>query len=1282
MYMLLNNITIGKILGIKGGSLEDLQQYAQTKGICLPSNLDYCLSRTEQNAIAPTLAYRQETSYNFRAGIKTCLGLTQDEKTIVKTANVNAKNVHSKNKEKKSNRFIGVIKFFDKNKDFGFIASNNCNMPTIKYNQNFYVNSFSFVEAEAMKEGTIVVFQIEKQANGKKKAINIRKISQSDEDIKLALSYYGDHEYVEYKDGKKINLYTHLYKPLKLVAEKVQNIIERDTKRSPENTIKHFRFFVEHYKIVKNLKQRFIFDRQFYTEEKCIWEKILSIFSYEEQLAALKLYPSIVKYFNEEKLIQQWIKEFLTDKCTLSDLQILTDSFDFIPQKCVESAKKQIEILSDKRIKELYRELSKRSDIYEEDFSSYVDVELSVLGVTDNREKQLIIEKLCSYLKFSDKSYDKEKELCIASNKENRFNQKLNNFIVQPANKYARDEFFKYLKNLSNEELQGFHKDKIKEKVSMLLDRYINERSYYDATYVIKQLQKYNYEFLTSYITKLYPLIKVYLSEILRKNIDSAYVLEHNFFSSYISLTSIYGKEDCLTLKRHLVSILIETKSIDVLSLASDLSHEWLSIDDALLLAKQQILTWNYNQLREFVSDEPKLFNDDIRFANIVIEKSCQLIERIPLSLCFDRTPFDDIQNKTYLHRFPERENCSFLNNLKKFIPKDQQNSLWNNYVKSRDFDDLITMFENEVIVSLPESVIEKIINSIDLNSVYANDSRWYYKPVLQNKTYEKILKTTSADIFSMISKRILTLDVSRDNISLVVLLTELMSINKPNSGNYQILKNWEQHFCLQLTDFKNTISSSSPNLSAILWAVYFRTATSMTALSDIFAFLPPYVQIRCVKKLFQLIAQRRIKHSAESLYNLITKGGNRICLPLEVTFAYLKSREKNPLNTLDNRIMLKLLNDREDHAEWIGIRQLVTECYGRWLPVELADDSSNWKRNKYINGIIYKEQNKILKVFVPNRMIDQYGSLTDYNNKYFNQIKELINITYTNGEYQSERTPQGVSYYFDEKYELELFAIARSFNLEYKGLGNELDFEKKEDEADVFCECRLANKVDNSFGLSFYWCGNKPCFRTPIRYMLDDEWEHYTILDFMRILQIPTDYCNKSGKITKFGHYIILSSYLKYFRKFYEHLKCRKCGNLMKPTSGITNFTTHAVNQFSCINKQCESCGKVVYLNHCFNKQKCNATIDSRDSKTCPNNQYICPECGACCSTEIFRLRINNLNMTGGYISPGIINFVQNNLGHWEKKHFFCYKCGKQMELQSDGYYICKECDTKYKSY
>ena len=31
--------------------------------------------------------------------------------------------------------FIGAVKFFDAAKDFGFIASNNCNMPSPKYNQ-------------------------------------------------------------------------------------------------------------------------------------------------------------------------------------------------------------------------------------------------------------------------------------------------------------------------------------------------------------------------------------------------------------------------------------------------------------------------------------------------------------------------------------------------------------------------------------------------------------------------------------------------------------------------------------------------------------------------------------------------------------------------------------------------------------------------------------------------------------------------------------------------------------------------------------------------------------------------------------------------------------------------------------------------------------------------------------------------------------------------------------------------------------------------------------------
>ncbi len=35
--------------------------------------------------------------------------------------------------------FIGAVKFFDETKGFGFIASNNCNMDSSEYYQDFYI---------------------------------------------------------------------------------------------------------------------------------------------------------------------------------------------------------------------------------------------------------------------------------------------------------------------------------------------------------------------------------------------------------------------------------------------------------------------------------------------------------------------------------------------------------------------------------------------------------------------------------------------------------------------------------------------------------------------------------------------------------------------------------------------------------------------------------------------------------------------------------------------------------------------------------------------------------------------------------------------------------------------------------------------------------------------------------------------------------------------------------------------------------------------------------------
>ena len=699
-------------------------------------------------------------------------------------------------------------------------------------------------------------------------------------------------------------------------------------------------------------------------------------------------------------------------------------------------------------------------------------------------------------------------------------------------------------------------------------------------------------------------------------------------------------------------------------------------MDESLALSKLIISNWGYAEINEFIKDEPDLFDHNSEFANLVIARAKEVVSTIPLSHFFDGTPLEEGEKKFY-SRYPERENCAFLNYLKKLIPDGQSSSEWEDYINSRSADDLLILFDHDVLKSLPENIIEMVINSISLDDVYAVKERWYSKPSLKNKTYAKVLETAKVSLFPIIANRLQSMEMADDNIALAVLLTELMTANMPSDdSDYYARKNWENSFASQIQAFTRA-NSIAPSLAVIWWAIHSKTTTSSASLKKVFAILPPYLQIRIVKKLFKSIHEGKIHHTAESFYNLIANEEKPMCFPLEIAFTYLKLREKDPNKTLDNNIMLQLLEGRDDTDEWIGIRSIVTQCSGRWVANELPDDRSNWKRNSYFNGIISKGQNNRLRVFVPRKMVDEYGNIKDYNNKHYARAIQQIQITYSEDEYQSVNEEHGVSFYFDENYEVELFAIARPFNFKYNGLDNFIGFETKEDDQEEFCECRLADKVDNYHGLAFYWCGNKPCFRPPVRYRTNDEWEYYTILDFMRILGISPDYINKNGKRTKFGHYIILSSYLKSFAKFYEHLKCRECGKLMKP-SDITNFTSRAVTEFSCTNDSCNQKGVVVYLNHCFNKQKCNATIDSRDSRQCPNGQYICPECGACCSTENFRLRISHLHMTGGFISDRLRTFVEHDLGHWEKHEFYCYKCGKPMVLQSTGY-VCTDCETQY---
>ena len=644
--------------------------------------------------------------------------------------------------------------------------------------------------------------------------------------------------------------------------------------------------------------------------------------------------------------------------------------------------------------------------------------------------------------------------------------------------------------------------------ISLILDKAIEEKKYWQVVSDIRQLSIMGKEYLSTYKQKLLPFIKETLKDLLRTNLNSPYKIKSDFFSAFEHYSSIYEEPEKTEIQQELIPTLKETQSIGVLSEVSTGFHKWLSMDESLASSKHIISHWGYEEIKIFVKEKPDLFDHSSEFANIVIARAKEVVGTISLSHFFDETPLEE-RDKKYYSRYPERENCAFLNDLKKLIPNGQSSSEWEYYINSRSVDDLLILFEHDVLNSLPENIVEMIINSTSLDDVYAAKERWYSKPSLKNRTYAKVFETTKVSLFPIIAHRLQSMEMTDENVALAVLLTELMTANMPgNDSDYYTCQNWERSFTSQIQNFKET-NNISPRLAVIWWAVHFKTSASAVSLTEVFAVLPPYLQIRIVKKLFKSISEGKIDHTAESFYNLITNGKKPICFPLEIAFTYLKLREKDKAKTLDNKIMLQLLEGRDDTDDWIGIRSLVTQCFGRWIANELPDNWSNRKRNNYFNGIISKVQGDRLRVFIPQKMVDEYGNIKDYNNKHYDRVIQQIQITYKEDEYQVTYEQNGVSYYFAKAYEVELFAIAVPFNFKYNGLDNFLGFEKKEDEQEEFCECRLADKVDNNHRIAFYWCGNKPCFRPPIRYCTNDEWEYYTILDFMRILDISHDYIN-----------------------------------------------------------------------------------------------------------------------------------------------------------------------------
>lgn len=469
-----------------------------------------------------------------------------------------------------------------------------------------------------------------------------------------------------------------------------------------------------------------------------------------------------------------------------------------------------------------------------------------------------------------------------------------------------------------------------------------------------------------------------------------------------------------------------------------------------------------------------------------------------------------------------------------------------------------------------------------------------------------------------------------------------------------------------------------------ILWFLSYSKKFDYELLCRLFIYFLPEDQVRIIKRLFYMMEEGEIQLSVKMLDNLLRVDAILYKLiseqhpevPIDVSseivikaLVHLTETE----NFSSNKDVLNIVIKAGQYSknERFKIGSYFDECRGRMVHY--------WEGNKTKCGHIKQIKEGWYGVEVYQNVEGRvYRKFMGYHtetvvNTSFHTIVDAI------------RSINGRKWNAEKKYwevptdaKDRLFDIAKEYGLSIEGTNNthmktyRVENEGKPARVD-YCEGRPALREDEDF----LWCRNSKCFFWGVREHTKKEWENYTLLDFCRILGLNTDSIDSKGRTVRYGKYLTFSSIINRANFIIEHLYCRECGKMLEPVN-IANFLAHLVTHFHCTNTTCEKYHDVIYISKCFN-WKCNGVIDDRDTKKCPNGWNICPECGSCCSTRTVGQRIANNNEIGIPTNPYLIDFYNRNLGHLEKREFYCWKCGSPMRRIGETLYDCPTCGVGY---
>lgn len=472
-----------------------------------------------------------------------------------------------------------------------------------------------------------------------------------------------------------------------------------------------------------------------------------------------------------------------------------------------------------------------------------------------------------------------------------------------------------------------------------------------------------------------------------------------------------------------------------------------------------------------------------------------------------------------------------------------------------------------------------------------------------------------------------------------------------------------------------------------ILWHLNYIGEFDLSMLKSKFIYFYPNSQVYIFKRLFYLKHIGAIDFTFKDLDEILRadtdlyltnekfKHDFVLDISTHIIIEGIKSYTEKGNFLFESDLILKDLKNNKNKK--FKIEKYFEKCTGRSTPKWDWETRGEIKRiNMALNG----------------REYNFFAIYFEYDTNLVEKVKQI-----PGRKYNQEARYWGVPLQYQA--EVLNFAKENKFFLDFEGsnyynnlhLVSYIKNNKDIPNGIVFCEGRKANKLHEKHKKEFWWCSNDSCFMNEEINHLDknfkmkvDEspnkqiWEYYTLLDILRILAIDlNEYKTDPHDFIKDGHYYKFLGHINAFNRLVEKLYCTCCGDMLYPRQ-TSHFALYRDVKFHCENTQCEEYMQTVYLNQCLNGE-CKNIIDSRVSKQCNLNLYICDKCGTCCSVSMFKRRLENLQLVGGYIYQELISNVENRRGHLERAEYYCYKCSEMMTDIDGNNFKCYSCNIEY---